>query len=122
MKYDEVPENYHSPYMAQVADKLSILKMTKEERATYSYYQKQLHTDRDELIAAEARGEARGIKAGKAEGIKEGIEQGIKDGEAKGKLEEKMAIAKKLLAQGVKVNIIAAVTGLSQQNIEKLKS
>ena len=60
MKYDKVPENYHSPYMKQVTEKLSILQMTKEERANYSYYQKQLHTDRDNLQAAEARGEERG--------------------------------------------------------------
>jgi predicted transposase/invertase (TIGR01784 family) len=60
MKYDEVPKNYHSPYMAQVAEKLSVLKMTKEERVQYSYYQKQLYNDRDELRAAEAKGEAKG--------------------------------------------------------------
>ena len=118
MKYDEVPENYHSPYMAQVAEKLSILKMTKEERARYSYYQKQIHTDRDELIAAEARGEARGITKGKIEGIAEGIEQGMKDGETK----QKIAIAKNLLAQNIDANIIAAVTRLSLQDIGKLKS
>ena len=59
MKYDEVPEHYHSPYMVQVADKLSILKMTKEERGQYSYYQKQLYNDRDELKSAEAKGEAK---------------------------------------------------------------
>ena len=56
MKYDEVPPNYHSPYMAQVAEKLNILKMTYEERVNYSYYQKKLYNDRDELQAAEARG------------------------------------------------------------------
>ena len=56
MKYDEVPPNYHSPYMAQVAEKLNILKMTPEERVNYSYYQKKLYNDRDELQAAEARG------------------------------------------------------------------
>jgi len=49
MKYDEVPKNYHSPYMIQVAEKLSILKMTPEERANYSYYQKKLYNDRDEF-------------------------------------------------------------------------
>ena len=114
MKYDEVPENYHSPYMAQVAEKLSILKMTKEERASYSYYQKQLHTDRDELIAAEARGEARG----KIEGIAEGIVQGIEEGETK----QKIAIAKNLLAQNIDPTIISAVTGLSPQQIKNLKS
>ncbi len=42
-------KNYHSPYMVQVAEKLSILKMTPEERANYSYYQKKLYSDRDEL-------------------------------------------------------------------------
>ena len=30
--------------------------MTPEERANYSYYQKKLYNDRDELQAAEARG------------------------------------------------------------------
>ena len=60
MKYDEIPKNYHSPYMAQIAEKLSILKMTQDERNSYSYYQKVLYNDRDELQAAEARGEARG--------------------------------------------------------------
>ena len=67
MKYDEIPKNYHSPYMVQVAEKLSILKMTPEERANYSYYQKKLYSDRDELAAAEARGIEKGIEKGKTE-------------------------------------------------------
>ena len=36
MKYDEAPKNYHSSYMVQVTEKLSILKMTPAERARYS--------------------------------------------------------------------------------------
>jgi hypothetical protein len=51
--------------MVQVSEKLSILKMT-------PYYQKKLYSDRDELQAAEARGEARG----KAELIKTMISKG----------------------------------------------
>ncbi|KAG8275547.1 hypothetical protein J6590_083164 [Homalodisca vitripennis] len=78
MKYDDVPPNCHSPYMRQIADKLSILKMTKEERANYSYYQKKLYNDRDELQAAEARGEAR----------------------------EKIVIAKNLLKAGLSIDVI----------------
>ena len=61
MKYDEVPPNYHSPYMAQVAEKLNIRKMTPEERVNYSYYQKKLYNDRDELQAAEARGKEKSL-------------------------------------------------------------
>lgn len=98
MKYDEVPENYHSPYMSQVADKLSILKMTSEERAKYSYYQKKLHSDRDELQAAEARG------------LEKGIEKGI----------EQTAI--RLLKEGCDYKLIASVTDLSYDQILSLKN
>ena len=97
MKYDEIPKNYHSPYLVQVAEKLSILKMTPEERANYSYYQKKLYSDRDELAAAEARG----------------IE--------KGKTEEKMEIAGAMLLDGDTIEKISKITGLTVKEIEKLK-
>ncbi|WP_342278448.1 Rpn family recombination-promoting nuclease/putative transposase [Candidatus Tisiphia endosymbiont of Myopa tessellatipennis] len=96
MKYDKVPPNYHSPYMSQVADKLNILKMTKEERANYSYYQKKLYNDRDELQVAEARGAARGAAR------------------------EKIVIAKNLLQAGLSIDVIAESTGLSIEEIQKL--
>ena len=104
MKYDEVPKNYHSPYMAQVADKLSILKMTPEERARYSYYQKKLYSDRDELQAAEAKGK----------------EEGIQIGEARGKTEEKIEIAKAMLLDGDLPERVTKITGLSVEEVEKL--
>ena len=97
MKYDEVPQNYHSPYMKQVAEKLSILKMTPEERSNYSYYQKKLYNDRDELQAAEARGEARGVE------------------------KEKIAMAREMLADNESIEKIIKYTKLTIQQIEKLK-
>ncbi len=101
MKYDEIPENYHSPYMVQVAEKLSILKMTPEERANYSYYQKKLYSDRDELAAAEARG----------------VEKGIEKGENKKAVE----IAKAMLLDGDAIEKISKITSLTVKEIEKLK-
>ena len=98
MKYDEVPKNYHSPYMVQVAEKLSILKMTPEERANYSYYKKKLYNDRDELQAAEARGKS---------------EENIR---------VKIEIAKSLLSQNIDINTISTATGLSVEKINELKS
>ena len=56
MKHDTVPETFHSPYMQKVADKLSILKMTPEERDNYYYYLKQVYNDRDQLQAAREDG------------------------------------------------------------------
>ena len=97
MKYDEVPQNYHSPYMVQVAEKLSILKMTSEERARYSYYQKKLYNDRDELQAAEAKGEARG--------------------EAR----EKIQIAIEMLRENSPIEFIHRITKLPILTIENLK-
>jgi predicted transposase/invertase (TIGR01784 family) len=106
MKYDEVPKNYHSPYMVQVAEKLNILKMTQEERANYSYYQKKLYNDRDELQAAEARGK----------------EEGIEIGEARGKTEGKTEIALAMLLDGDSAEKVARITGLSIADIQKLRS
>ena len=98
MKYDKVPKNYHSPYMKQVAEKLSILKMTPEERANYSHYQKKLHKDRDELQAADAKGREEGIK--------------------KGREEEKIKIAKKMLEKNRPIEEIADFTGLTIEDIK----
>ena len=97
MKYDEVPPNYHSHYMVQVAEKLSILKMTPEERANYSYYQKKLYNDRDELQAAEARG----IDIGKGEE----------------NIRVKIEIAENLLSQNIDINTISVATGLPVEKI-----
>ena len=104
MKYDEIPENYHSPYMVQVAEKLSILKMTPEERANYSYYQKKLYSDRDELAAAEARGIEKGMEKGREEGIEKG----------------KAELIKMMLNQGNSVDTISKITGLPASEIQKL--
>lgn len=98
MKYDEIPENYHSPYMAQVAEKLSILKMTQDERNRYMYYQKKLYNDRDELQAAEARGR----------------EEGRED--------KSIEIAINILKQNTDPKFVASVTGLSIDDVLKLKN
>ena len=67
--------------------------MTPEERARYSYYQKKLYNDRDELQAAEARGEE-----------KKAIE-----------------IAKAMLLDGDAIEKITRITGLPMAEIETLK-
>jgi predicted transposase/invertase (TIGR01784 family) len=94
MKYDEVPEHYHSPYMKQVADKLSILKMTPQERASYSHYQKKLYTDRDEIQSATNKGREEG----------------------------RVEVAKNLLKAGLDLQLISDSTGLSIDEINKLSN
>jgi predicted transposase/invertase (TIGR01784 family) len=113
LKYDDIPKEVHSAYMQQVAEKLSFLKLSPEEKAGYYHYLKHLYTDRDALQAAEARGEAIGEARGKAEGIQQGLEQGMRD--------RNLEIAKSMLKQGFEIKVIEELTGVSKEDIKGLK-
>jgi predicted transposase/invertase (TIGR01784 family) len=97
MKYDHIPETFHSPYMQRVADKLSILKMTPAERDSYAYYLKQIYNDRDEFHAAVVRGLEKGREEGREEERKKNeakLEEERKKNEAKLEEERKKNEAK----------------------------
>jgi hypothetical protein len=102
MKYSEVKEDFKSPYMQKVAQRLSILKMTNQEREIYDTYVMDSMKGRDYIISAEARGEARGEVKGEARGI------------------EKTAL--NMLKQKIDDKLIASVTGFSLEEIAKLKN
>lgn len=93
MKHDAIPENFHSPYMKKVAEKLSILKMTPEERDAYYAYRKKLCDERNELEAAEAKGKA------------------------EGKAEERAVLIKLMRQNGCTVDEIARITNFSLDEI-----
>jgi len=98
MKHSEVKEDFKSPYMKKVAERLSILKMNAEEKAAYYTYLKESLTQRDVITAAEAKGKV------------EGIEEGIK------------LTAVNMLKEKLAHSLIKQVTGLSQDEIDKLKN
>lgn len=98
MKHSEVKEDFKSPYMQKVAQRLSILKMTNQEREIYDSYVMDSMKGRDYIISAEARGEARG----EVRGI------------------EKTAV--NMLKQKIDNKLIASVTGFSLEEIAKLKN
>jgi predicted transposase YdaD len=106
MKHSEIRQGFKSPYMTKVAERLSVIKMSSEERNEYIYYQKQSVHSQDILSAAEAKGEARGKLEGKAEGRAEAI--------------EKTAI--NMLKEKIDDKLISSVTGYSLEDISKLKN
>ena len=67
----------------------------------------------DKLKKAVAKGKAEGINIGKAEGKAEGIDIG--------KAARNIEIAKNLLSQNIDINTISVATGLSLEQIEKIK-
>ena len=50
-----------------------------------------------------------------------GIEEGMKKGMAKGMNQKALDIARNMLADGVDINLIMKYSGLTQEQIEKLK-
>ena len=65
------------------------------------------------------------VDTAKREGIAEGMEKGMKEGLEKGRSEgmnqRSLDIARNMLADGVDINQIMKYSGLTQEQIEKLK-
>ena len=58
---------------------------------------------------------------GKQEGLAEGMEKGMELGLEKGMNQKALDIARNMLADGVDINLIMKYSGLTQEQIEKLK-
>ena len=58
----------------------------------------------------------------KEKGLAEGRKEGREEGLAEGKTEERLEIAKKMLGMGLSVEQITEATGLSEEEVLKLKS
>ena len=63
-----------------------------------------------------------GIQEGIQKGIQEGIQKGIQEGIQKGHQEEKRQVILKMLQKETDISFISEVTGLSEEEIEKLKN
>jgi len=98
MKHSEIKQSFKSPYMAKVAERLAVIKMSAEERNEYIYYQKQSVHSQDILQAAETKGRA------------------------EGRFKEKVEIALNLLRQNLPLDVISSATGLSKDELNELKS
>ena len=80
------------------------------ERDTYNQIEYARETGREE---GRAEGREEGLKEGHKEGHKEGKEEGLKEGQSK--------IAKNLIRLGTPCEIITQATGLSAEEVSRLK-
>ncbi len=67
-----------------------------------------------EYVVREAKEE------GLAEGEKIGEARGRSEGEASGRAAEKLEMAKAMKAEGIDINTVVKVSGLSKEDVEKL--
>ena len=68
------------------------------------------------------KGIAKGMEKGIAKGMEKGIAKGMEKGMEKGKNEEKIAIAKKMLAKNIDIEQIIELTSLTAEEIKKLQT
>jgi len=107
-----IPEAITEPEIKEAFDTANQMKWTEEELNIYDYWSGKEGDKIAQLITAENKG----IAKGKAEGLAEGLEKGLAEGEKKKAIEIAMNLLDVLDAA-----TIAARTGLSVAEIEKLK-
>ncbi|WP_433863486.1 hypothetical protein [Sphingobacterium thalpophilum] len=73
------------------------------------------------LRSGEAMGHAKGLAKGLEKGLAEGLEKGRAEGLAEGEHKQAIESARKMLSKGYNEKDISDVTGLSVDEIEKLK-
>ena len=122
--------------LAQLDDKdrIKYIKSMNTERDTYNQIEYARETGHEEgkaeglkegLEAGRKEGKEEGIKEGREKGRKEGKEagrkEGLKEGREEGSKDERSKIAINLIRLGASCEIIAQATGLSAEEVSKLK-
>ncbi len=114
LKEDNLPKKLNSPNLKKAINVLNVMNFTEEERDAYEDHLKWLRIEANTLKKAEAKGIEKGITIGEAKGREEGITIG----------EEKsiLKVARRMLQENTDIKFISSVTGLSAEEILKLKN
>ncbi|MEL6131918.1 MAG: Rpn family recombination-promoting nuclease/putative transposase [Bacteroidota bacterium] len=108
------------PEIKEAIDQLAESAFSKSELESYDKYWDSISSEKTLISEAEETGRLLGEQQGLEKGRKEGLEEGLIQGREEGIKEEKIAIARKLKAQGMRADQIAAITGLKEEEIIQL--
>lgn len=107
-----------NPEVVKMDEHVEINKAKKElEKISNNAYERYLAELREKYILDQKATESAGYVKGKKDGKKEGLTEGL----TKGKAEAINLVAKKLLEQGIAIEVISQATGLKKEEIEKLQ-
>lgn len=112
LKSGNINDNTKAPGLGEARKKLQYLAMNKSERVAYDKHIDAIMVQNDVLDTAKMEG--------RAEGRAEGIAEGRAEGRAEGILEEKKATALKMKEMGIPVGTICQITGLPEDEVNKL--
>ncbi|WP_353283777.1 Rpn family recombination-promoting nuclease/putative transposase [Wolbachia endosymbiont (group A) of Lypha dubia] len=121
-------ENTTDEDLKDIAEKAPIIKLAYDELDKFSWNEKDLAAYEERVLSVqkeaaiwEQRLDDASAK-GREEGIQIGHEKGRAEGKEEGEQHAKIAIAKNSLKAGVSIDIIAEITGLSLDEIKKLRN
>jgi predicted transposase/invertase (TIGR01784 family) len=112
LKNEEIKPGFTAKGLKEAEEKLSVMKLPEEERKAYERYQDDLHYQASMFKSSYGDG----FYDGKIEGEVKGRVEGIVEGNSQAKKE----IALNLIKEGIAVEIITTVTGLSEPEIKQL--
>jgi len=115
------PANAKDPQILRAYD--AIERFNWNDAQYDAYFKAILLLNAEEEIYADKyeKGKKVGIKEGIKKGKEAGIKEGIKKGKAEGQHDKALAIAKNMKKEGITVELILKVTGLSFQEISDLQ-
>jgi len=105
-------------YIKKAVEQLDAMSLTGEEREYYENDLKRYLVDQAVRQTAEQKGMEMGMEKGMEMGIEMGIEKGVELGIEQAKLD----VARNLLIDGMTIEQVARVTGLSMKDIESLSN
>ena len=129
MDFKQIPTILREPVFEKAFATAEVAAMSKDELFSYEVSQMDqwtnyavMKTAVDKGIAkGMAQGVAQGVAQGMAQGVAQGMAQGVAQGKAEGETQKAIDIARNMKQKGLDPTLIAEMTGLSPDEIERLK-
>ena len=99
------------------------VKVTTASKKYKTYMEAVVKTEKlrlQDLLSAQKKAIKLGLKEGRKQGKEEGLKEGLKEGKEEGLKEGKKEMAKNMLKEGLDMNLIAKISGLTIEEIELL--
>ncbi|MGL9759605.1 MAG: Rpn family recombination-promoting nuclease/putative transposase [Wolbachia sp.] len=125
-------ENTTDKDLKDIAEKSPIIKLAYDELDKFSWEEEDLAAYEERVLSVQKEAAIweqrlddatqKGIQIGHEKGRAEGIQIGEEKGREEGEKQAKIAVAKNSLKAGVSIDVIAEITGLSLDEIQKLRN
>ncbi|QKZ14573.1 Rpn family recombination-promoting nuclease/putative transposase [Spirosoma sp. KUDC1026] len=117
-RLQERPTQMEEPIFQRLFEAAEVANFSKAERERYEQSLKSYRDLQNVLSFTEMKA----LEKGDQRGFERGIQQGMREGEEIGKKEQAVRIARNALANGLSIELVATLTGLSEDEIRQLTS